>query len=738
MSILSQLFAATFKAASPPPAPPPPAADNYSDYVTLLLHMEGANGSTTFTDSSTNNYTVTPGGDAKISTAQSKWGSGSGSFDGTGDFLTIPKSTYLVPGANADFTFEGWVYLTATPNSQSAQIMGFHTYGSNADWILAVNSSLQALLYFNSGGTFVNTTNLVSLNSWTHIAASRSGTGSNNLKVFVNGIGQSFTSNNSTGFNGPNFLSIGADVTGNNAVFTGYMEDLRITNGVGRYTANFTPPTAQLPNPSDPYFLNVSLLMHMNGPDGGTVFTDSSINNLSSNSNPPNVYISTSQSKFGGASAYWLSSGYIDFGYNATLFDWWPTDYTIEAWVYPTSLSNWDNGGIPTLIGNKYRNLGAASWSFGPISTGQVRFWYYTGATQTVTSTSTITAGQWSHVAMTKTSAGITLFVNGVAESTTAIVGTPSSVGYIPLNLGGFDAVYLSGYVDEVRITKGVARYSTNFLPQTAAFPEFLPFTYTGTIQYFTVPTGVTNITVKMWGAGGGGGNRNQPGGGGGYTTGTLAVTPGEVLDIIVGGGGLGTLVRGAGQRTGGFGGGGNSGASNGGSGGGRSAIQRSSVDIITAAGGGGGASCDNDRGQYGGAGGGTTGVAGGGQHGMGGGGTQSAGGAGGAATASGTNGSQYQGGSGASFGGSDGGGGGGGGGYYGGGGGGDQFSQSAGGGGGGSSFVPVGGSTVAGSGATPGNSNDTSRAGAGQGGAGGPPSGPGGNGANGIVLITW
>lgn len=108
-------------------------------------------------------------------------------------------------------------------------------------------------------------------------------------------------------------------------------------------------------------------------------------------------------------------------------------------------------------------------------------------------------------------------------------------------------------------------------------------FTYTGSNQTFIVPAGVTSLTIKMWGAGGAGGFYGI-GGTGAYVTGTLTVTPGQTLTIVVGQGGNTN-----GTTSFGGGGSGGTGASYGGSGGGRSAIRNGATEIITAGGGGGG-----------------------------------------------------------------------------------------------------------------------------------------------------
>ncbi len=287
----------------------------------------------------------------------------------------------------------------------------------------------------------------------------------------------------------------------------------------------------------------------------------------------------------------------------------------------------------------------------------------------------------------------------------------------------------------------------------------------------YVVPTGVTSLNVKMWGAGGGGGggadvgSAGGAGGGAGYVTTTLAVTPGETLSLYVGGGGRGGNYDSAGQDAGG-----------GGGGGGFSTLNRLGVPLVLAAGGGGGGGPRAaTTGGAGGAGGGTTGVAGGtvfANNGAGGGGgTPSAGGAGGTGgNNGGTAGASQTGGAGAdarSAAGADGSGaagglssggagglanisntrgagGGGGSGYFGGGGGGatsNIANSSGGGGGGGSSYTGTGTSSTtntAGSGASPGNASDSARSGAGNGGTGGAPFANGSNGTNGLIVISY
>jgi hypothetical protein len=274
--------------------------------------------------------------------------------------------------------------------------------------------------------------------------------------------------------------------------------------------------------------------------------------------------------------------------------------------------------------------------------------------------------------------------------------------------------------------------------------PGTVVYAFTAGDQMFKVPADVTSVTVKMWGAGGGGGgaggwNEGFRGGGGGYTTGTISVTPGETLTVVVGQGGDYRFPNGLAAN---YGGGGGFAYPHdtqyGASGGGRSAIRRSGSELLTAGGGGGGGSRANAGpagSNAGGAGGGLTGAAAsqnGGTPAQGGG-SATGGNGGTAANSNGTAGGFLTGGRpGAnSYGG------GGGGGYYGGGGGGYQEPGVMGGGGGGSSYISgsgvSGASTLAGSGPTPANAGDAAYLSGG--GVGGLIAGRGGDG---LVVVTF
>jgi hypothetical protein len=212
------------------------------DSVSLLLHMDGSNGGTTFTDSSKNAISVTANGNAQISTAQSKFGGASALFDGTTDYLTVASSASFALFAG-NFTVEFWVRLNGTTNNQAVvQLSSSGTERAN----ISIVSNL-IVLYTETGGN--NATRISgtapSTGTWHHVAWTRDGTTS---RLFLNGTSVG-TASSAPYPSGNMAVSIGAnDRTSGGTCVDGYIDELRITKGVARYTANFTAPSNPFPN----------------------------------------------------------------------------------------------------------------------------------------------------------------------------------------------------------------------------------------------------------------------------------------------------------------------------------------------------------------------------------------------------------------------------------------------------------------------------------------------------------
>jgi hypothetical protein len=210
--------------------------------VSLLLHGNGTNGSTVFTDNSTNNFTVTALGNAQIDTTIKKYGTGSIELDGTGDYLTVPSNAVLGLGAG-DYTIELWIYLTLDFNVNGKGVITAN-YLQNFAVIGANSGTGNRIDFYYVGVGFSTSTTFINLNTWTHIAICRlSGT----TKIYFNG-NQVGASNLAIGNGVANTVYVGTLSHDIPQTMSGYIDDVRITKGVARYTANFTPPSTQFPD----------------------------------------------------------------------------------------------------------------------------------------------------------------------------------------------------------------------------------------------------------------------------------------------------------------------------------------------------------------------------------------------------------------------------------------------------------------------------------------------------------
>jgi len=209
--------------------------------VSLLLHMDGSNGSTTITDSSSNSVSVTAYGNAQLSTTEKKFGTASAYFDGNSDELR-----FTAPALNGDFTAEAFIY----PESQVQNYpICFGPILDNNTVNNKILLSYDHLEYPNKfslrvGNNFVQTSSTIAVGQFYHVAVVRSGS---SVSLFVDGVlagSQTYsgTSQSRTEYIGGNF------VQNTNGGFKGYIDEFRLTNGVARYTSNFTPPTAAFSN----------------------------------------------------------------------------------------------------------------------------------------------------------------------------------------------------------------------------------------------------------------------------------------------------------------------------------------------------------------------------------------------------------------------------------------------------------------------------------------------------------
>jgi len=341
-------------------------------------------------------------------------------FDGTGDYLTTPASAAF--DFHGDWTFECWVYPTA--------ITGYHTFlsqwgGTNNIFIWKMNSSGRMYLENLSTAITATSTTIV-VNKWQHIALTRS---SDTIRMFVNGVVDATTASRS----GVYYTSTDAMYVGSSQVaepYTGYISNMRVLNGTALYTTTFTPPTTPLT----------------------AITTASSYNSL--------------------GSAYFDGTGdYFTLPSNQIQFTMGTGDFTIECWVYITSLAS-----NRTLYDTMNASDGTGTGRFAiQVSTlGVLEVFTTTGTI--LTSGGTVVINQWHHIAYSRASASGRLYVNGVQVNTTYndtnnyVVGTTSRP---IIGINGYDNSTnpMLGYISDLRIVKSIALYTTSFFTPNTTTP---------------------------------------------------------------------------------------------------------------------------------------------------------------------------------------------------------------------------------------------------------------------------
>lgn len=217
-------------------------ANGNDSFTKLLLHNDGTNGSSSFTDSSGRHRSVTANNSAQVSTSNVKFGSGSLLLaSASKSCLTVANNADLDPGT-ADFTYDGWIrhngfhafadgyFSTADADVATGYYIALNPSGNHVEWVDLNNS-----LSFQTTGAVSNTT-------YTHVAVVRHG---DTITIYLNGTasgslsGYSGVSVNSAG----NALTIGDFALNEGNAFNGNMDEIRWTVGKARWTSNFTPPT---------------------------------------------------------------------------------------------------------------------------------------------------------------------------------------------------------------------------------------------------------------------------------------------------------------------------------------------------------------------------------------------------------------------------------------------------------------------------------------------------------------
>ena len=457
----------------------------HADYdwtsVKFLLQSElgGTSSPNSFDDSSSSNHTISAIGDTRHSTDSSAVDNSSIYFDGIGDQLTVADSNDFY-FASSNFTLEFWFNAdTLTPtNGHAYQALISKgapgvTAANNGDFDVILNSGGTISVYrLDEGNTNLAATSssTFSAQQWHHVAIVREGTGSNQMKLYVNGnLEASWTKTNAM-YNSNYPLLIGKQQyysTVSYGYFKGYIDEIRISN-TARYTTTFTPSTTAFSN--DGF---TKLLIHSNNtssPGAITSFTDSSSSGHTITKHGDTRH-SDAQAKFGNTSVYFDNNqDWLSFPHHSD-FSITDQDFTIEGWINTADTDGkiWSK----TADGNTYDE-----YFFG-LSGGKLHFNIHGGSSHassqlSMVGSTSVNGGQWHHVAVCRNGSNFRLFVNGKidASSVSTISATTNSEAVrVGILYGAAHPTYgnYGGYLEELRFTKA-ARYTTDFTVPSAPF----------------------------------------------------------------------------------------------------------------------------------------------------------------------------------------------------------------------------------------------------------------------------
>ena len=360
-----------------------------------------------------------------------------------------------MPGAS-DWTLDFWYYrIAAGTGMLVADRLSNSTY---ATWLLYdVSGNLTMYASFDGSTWGWSALNLGALATgvWQHIAVGNCG---NAFRAYINGVK---TYERAAGA----FTAIGYGFSvgspSDSAGIQCYIDEVRFSD-VARWTANFTPPTV-------PYGMTVAsqqikLLMHF---DSATGLTDSSVYNRGTAALTGTVNVTGAQQKFGDSSA--LFNGTNGFLQYPDSVDWtFPGDFTIDYWIYLKALPP---AGTANTTVSRYNNDQNNYWLTYIDEVGTVYLIQRVAGTDYYATQTGLIANKWSHIAHVRAGGVTTTYINGIGGGA---VSTPSVTTAGPLQIGVWASgnFFLNGYIDELRISKGIAQWTSNFVPPGSAYTK--------------------------------------------------------------------------------------------------------------------------------------------------------------------------------------------------------------------------------------------------------------------------
>ena len=406
-----------------------------------------------------------------------------------GGYVEVQGDTNLLDFGDDPFTIETWIYRTAAGTvgdngpPEYDSIVSASVFGS-AGWGIFIRQDTNRLVYErgDNGALFEGDANaVISNNTWTHVAVSSEGFGvDQNLRLFVNGVLAGTQSAPSGQNASPSLtrLGIGRYQADRRKRFIGHIEDLRLTKGVARYTEAFTPPTGEFAAPGGVVGL-------FKTPSVG------SISDVTGTLGTPNIVFSavvnSSRTKFQPAAINFTGTdGYIEVPYNGnqTSLDFGTGAFTVECWTYRAGDGTNGTGPYDAIMSTNINGSGNEGWGLFVKRAGQRVAWrspngpdfYYEDGVDFQ-----LPLNAWAHVAVSSEGSGgnLRMFIDGVERFSVAAPTGNQNTSPSALNtafqIGRQEDEQnrrYAGYVEDIRITKGIARYTATFTPPIAEFPS--------------------------------------------------------------------------------------------------------------------------------------------------------------------------------------------------------------------------------------------------------------------------
>jgi len=371
-----------------------------------------------------------------------------------------------------DFTIDCWLRQTTADDNYNGIISTYPTQGTGVNpygWTLRTGPSdaiVMTRTIFNA--PILTASEGLAFNTWTHVAVVRYG---DTLSVYYNGVNKGSASVTGLTFNsnlGSNIVDLvigklygDGDAINDDYEFKGNIAGLRISKGLARWTANFTPPNAPYSKPIGGVDGYTKLMLHFDKGNNSPIFEDSSLA-------PKNITVNgaiqkSDQMMFGRSCGYFNGSSSTLSLADSDDFNFGTGDFTIEGWIRIATAVNSEilcSAPVGQLAIGPSANPGYLRWDIDQLG----------GAAGVTRSDSTIPVGAWCHFALVRSSGVVAFYRDGVMLGTTWSNTNNVDLNGIMLGAHYPGSTFFGGHIDELRISKGIARYTTNFTPPTKPY----------------------------------------------------------------------------------------------------------------------------------------------------------------------------------------------------------------------------------------------------------------------------